>query len=205
MAHAAMDASAEIKPAAPRRRQRLLFLLPIAAFFGLVVTFVVGLHYDPRLVPSPLVGKRVPQFSLPPAIAQKPGLASADLRGKVSLVNVFASWCVDCRYEQSLLLVLAQRHIVPVEGIDYKDAPADAARWLAKNGDPYDRIGADAKGRIAIDWGVYGVPETFVVGPGGRIAYKQVGPLTASVLERKILPLVTQLRQGRHPVAGTGG
>jgi cytochrome c biogenesis protein CcmG/thiol:disulfide interchange protein DsbE len=191
--------------APPRRGSRLWFALPVLAVVGLVVTFIAGLNYDPRLVPSPLVGKPAPAFDLPPVAGRKLGLSSADLRGQVSLVNVFASWCVSCRDEHPLLLALKQQHIVPIEGIDYKDAPADAARWLAAMGDPYNRIGADQSGRVAIDWGVYGVPETFVVGPDGRIAYKQVGPITPQALTQKILPLVAALRRGLHPAAGTGG
>ncbi len=191
--------------AAPRRPWRLLFLLPVLAFVGLVVTFVAGLDTDPRLVPSPLIGKPAPRFDLPPVAGQKLGLSSADLRGRVSLVNIFASWCVSCRDEHPLLLALKQQGIVPIEGIDYKDAPADAARWLAAMGDPYSRIGADLSGRVAIDWGVYGVPETFVVGPDGRIAYKQIGPITVDALEHKILPLVAELRRRTHPGPASGG
>jgi cytochrome c biogenesis protein CcmG/thiol:disulfide interchange protein DsbE len=196
------DAAAAHTP--PRRPSRLLFALPVLAFIGLAITFIAGLNYDPHLVPSPLIGRRVPSFDLPPVGGHKRGLSSADLKGRVSLVNVFASWCVSCRDEHPLLLALKQKGIVPIEGIDYKDAPADAARWLAAMGDPYSRIGADVTGRVAIDWGVYGVPETFVVGPDGHIAYKQVGPVTVQVLERKILPLVAALRRGLHPRAGTG-
>jgi cytochrome c biogenesis protein CcmG/thiol:disulfide interchange protein DsbE len=204
-----MPAQAPSRPdtdsAMPRRSSRLVFVLPVLAFIGLVITFLAGLNYDPSLVPSPLVGKHVPTFNLPPLEGRKRGLSSADLRGRVSLVNVFASWCVSCRDEQPLLVALHAQKIVPIDGIDYEDKPADAARWLAAMGDPYDRIGADVSGRVAINWGVYGVPETFVVGRDGRIAYKQVGPITPQVLERTILPLVTALRKGLHPVAGTGG
>lgn len=205
--HPAFETPDEAVPARvpPRRLSRLLFLLPVLVFIGLAVTFIAGLKDDPRLVPSPLIGKEAPSFDLPPAAGQTRGLSSADLKGRVTLVNVFASWCVACRDEHALLLALKQQGSVPIEGIDYKDAPADAAQWLAAMGDPYDRIGADATGRVAIDWGVYGVPETFLVGPDGHIAYKQVGPVTAQVLRRKILPLVAQLRAGLHPRAGTGG
>lgn len=191
--------------AASGRPSRLLVLLPILGFIGLTAVFVAGLNFDPHLVPSPLIGRRVPRFALPPAADHKRGLSSADLKGRVTLVNVFASWCVACRDEHPLLLALKGQGIVPIEGIDYKDTPADAARWLSAMGDPYNRIGADASGRVAIDWGVYGVPETFLIGPDGHIAYKQVGPITVQVLEHKILPLVAQLRKGLHPRAGTGG
>ena len=191
--------------AAPRRASRLFFVAPALAFVGLVITFIAGLHYDPSLVPSPLIGKHAPSFDLPPLPGHKYGLSSADLIGQVSLVNVFASWCVSCRDEQPLLVALKQQQIVPIDGIDYEDKPVDADRWLAAMGNPYGRIGSDTTGRVAINWGVYGVPETFLVGPDGRIAYKQVGPITPQVLTEKILPLVAELRKGLHPTAGTGG
>jgi cytochrome c biogenesis protein CcmG, thiol:disulfide interchange protein DsbE len=177
------------------RFSRMLFLLPAIGFVGLVVAFAVGLGHDPSLVPSALIGKPVPQFSLPPVKGRKLGLSSADLHGEVSLVNVFASWCVACREEHSLLMEMAARRVVPVNGINYKDKPDDAAKWLDTMGDPYSRTGADLDGRIAIDWGVYGVPETYVIDRKGRMAFKQVGPITAEILRRQILPLVGKLRQ----------
>jgi cytochrome c biogenesis protein CcmG, thiol:disulfide interchange protein DsbE len=182
------------------RRLRLLYLLPVAGFLGLVVAFALGLNHDPSLVPSPLIGKPVPVFALPPVAGQSAGLSSRDLRGHVSLVNVFASWCVSCRDEHSVLLRLAEAGIVPIDGIDYKDKPADVARWLAAMGNPYVRTGADIDGRVAIDWGVYGVPETFVIDRRGFIAYKQIGPVSPTILERKILPMIARL----HDPATTG-
>jgi cytochrome c biogenesis protein CcmG, thiol:disulfide interchange protein DsbE len=188
---------------APPRRFRPLFLLPVIGFVGLVAVFALGLHHDPSRVPSPLVGKPVPSFALPPIAGHGEGLASADLRGKVSLVNVFASWCVSCREEHPLLLRLSQAGVVPIEGLDYKDKSADALRWLATVGDPYSLIGADRDGRVAIDWGVYGVPESFVVDRRGIIAYKEIGPITPDVLDRTILPLIARLRE--VPAAGAAG
>ena len=117
----------------------------------------------------------------------------------MSLVNVFASWCVPCRAEHPLLLQLARDHTVPVHGLNHKDAPNDAAKWLDANGDPYARTGADIDGRVAIDWGVYGVPETFVVGADGIFAYKEIGPLTQEALDKTILPLVALLRKEAEP------
>lgn len=197
------NASDDTGATVPPRRFHPLFLLPVALFLGVFAVFALGLRDDPSLVPSPLIGKPVPVFDLPPVEGRSLGLSSRDLRGRVSLVNVFASWCVSCREEHSLLLQLRQSGIVPIEGLDYKDRPADAARWLAAIGDPYTRIGADTDGRAAIDWGVYGVPETFVVDRRGIIAYKQIGPVTPAILERTILPMLAQLRQG--PAAGTAG
>jgi cytochrome c biogenesis protein CcmG, thiol:disulfide interchange protein DsbE len=185
------------------RRFRPLFLLPVVAFVGLVGAFALGLQHDPSRVPSPLIGKPVPDFALPPVAGRGQGLAAADLRGHASLVNVFASWCVSCREEHPLLLQLARAGVVPIDGLDYKDKPADAVRWLAAMGDPYGRIGADRDGRVAIDWGVYGVPETFVVDRRAVIAYKVIGPITLEALERTILPLVAHLRE--MPATGAGG
>jgi cytochrome c biogenesis protein CcmG, thiol:disulfide interchange protein DsbE len=195
------NASDQAVAGVPRRRFHPLFLLPVAGFLGLVFVFARGLHNDPSLVPSPLIGKPVPVFDLPPIDGHPLGLSSRDLRGHVSLVNVFASWCVSCREEHPLLLRLEQSGVAPIEGLDYKDKPTDAARWLAVMGDPYSRIGADIDGRVAIDWGVYGVPETFVVDRRGIIAYKQIGPVTFSILEQTILPMVARLQE--LPAAGT--
>ena len=180
-----------------RSPRRTTYLLPLALFGTLVIVLAVGLSRDPREVPSPLIGKPVPAFDLPPVNGRVHGLASRDLMGRVSLVNVFASWCVACRAEHAVLVDLARRHIVSIHGLNYKDQPDDAARWLDQWGDPYTRTGADIDGRVAIDWGVYGVPETFLVGPDGRIAYKHVGPLTQEFVRDKLLPMVEGLL--RHP------
>jgi cytochrome c biogenesis protein CcmG/thiol:disulfide interchange protein DsbE len=123
------------------------------------------------------------------------GLASRDLNGEVSLVNVFASWCVACQAEHPILIDLARQKIVPIHGLNYKDKPDDAARWLDKWGDPYTRTGADLDGRVGIDWGVYGVPETFVIDPSGRIAYKHIGPMTTEFVQDKLLPMIERLRR----------
>lgn len=181
---------------APRRRRfRLVFIVPAVGFVGLAIAFGVSLGRNPTVLPSALIGKPVPAFSLPPVKGTALGLSSADLEGQVSLVNVFASWCVACREEHPLLMQLSARHVVPIDGIDYKDKPDDAARWLAAMGNPYARTGADRDGRVAIDWGVYGVPETYVIDRNGRIAFKQIGPVTPAILDGTILPLVEKLRR----------
>jgi cytochrome c biogenesis protein CcmG/thiol:disulfide interchange protein DsbE len=185
------------------RRRRPLFLLPAIAFLGLVAAFALGLRHDPSLVPSPLLGKPVPVFDLPPVAGGGPGLSSEDLKGRVFLVNVFASWCVACREEHALLMQIAKSGSVSIAGLDYKDKPADAAHWLAALGNPYARTGADLLGRTAIDWGVYGVPETFLVDPRGIVVDKEIGPLTLEILERKIAPLIAQLQ--KIPAAGAPG
>ena len=182
---------------APARRNgpRLVALVPLFLFLALVVLLGIGLTLNPREVPSPLIGKPVPEFRLPPVKGRTLGLSSADLKGEVSLVNVFASWCTACRAEHPLLMDLKQKGVVPVHGLNYKDRPADAEQWLNELGDPYTRTGADIDGRVAIDWGVYGVPETFVIDRNGRIAHKVIGPLNPQLLQDKILPLIRELRK----------
>ncbi len=188
----AVDAT--VGPASVTTR-RLRYLAPVFIFAALAVVLGWGLNRDPREIPSTMIGKEVPQFTLPPVKGRMLGLSDADLKGEISLVNVFASWCVACREEHPLLLKLKADGVVPVHGLDYKDPPDDAERWLNTFGDPYTRTGADRNGRVGIDWGVNGVPETFVIGKDGRIAYKHIGPLTQDVLDRTILPLVTRLRE----------
>lgn len=181
-------------PPASLARRNVLAFLPVAAVAGLFGVFAIGLGRDPSILPSTLLGKPVPDFDLPPVQGRSLGLSSANLRGAVSLVNVFASWCVACREEHPIFMRLAQEKVVPIHGINYKDAPEDAANWLDTRGDPYTRTGADRNGRVAIDWGVYGVPETFVVGADGVIAYKHIGAVTEQALSETILPLVAKLR-----------
>jgi cytochrome c biogenesis protein CcmG, thiol:disulfide interchange protein DsbE len=187
-----------------RRRFRLVFLAPVIAFIGVVVAFSISLNRDPSTVPSALIGKRVPTFSLAPVKGRTLGLSSADLKGEVTLVNVFASWCVACRDEHPLLMRIRERKLVPIHGLNYKDKPDDAARWLDTMGDPYIRTGADLDGRVAVDWGVYGVPETYVIDRQGRIAFKQIGPITPEALERTILPTIARLRGDQSaPIGGS--
>lgn len=196
-----MDRQLLDSPSEPRdpdrtgwRSSRRGYVIVLFSFVALGVLLAVGLGRDPRLIPSPLIGKPVPEFSLPPVKGRTLGLSTKDLQGEVSLVNVFASWCVACRDEHPLFMDLTYRGIVPIHGLNYKDAPDDAAKWLDTLGDPYTRTGADRDGRVAIDWGVYGVPETFVVDPEGRIAYKHIGPIDHRTLDDKILPLIERLR-----------
>lgn len=180
---------------AGRNVTRLGLLLPLLLFLGLAVLLGIGLTLNPREVPSPLIGKPVPAFDLPPVKGRELGLSSADLKSEVSLVNVFASWCTACREEHPLLMELKKNGIVPIHGLNYKDKPNDAESWLNELGDPYTRTGADFNGRVGIEWGVYGVPETFVVDRIGRIAYKHIGPLTPKALRDRILPLISELRK----------
>lgn len=177
-------------------RRRLLFLFPVAIFVAIALAFAWGLTRNPGELPSVLIGKPVPEFNLPPVQGRTLGLSSADLLGEVSLVNVFASWCTACRDEHPLFMRLSASGAVPIHGLNFRDRPEDAAGWLDELGDPYTRTGADRNGRVGIDWGVYGVPETFVIGADGRIAYKHVGPVTEQALTETILPMVERLRQG---------
>lgn len=169
------------------------FLLPLLAFAALLVLLAVGLTRDPREVPSPLVGKPAPAFTLPLLHEPTKNFSVAEMRGKVWLLNVWASWCVSCREEHPLLVEFAKRGQVPIVGLDYKDQPADARRWLEKLGDPYALSVSDADGRVGIDYGVYGVPETYLIDRQGIIRMKHTGPVTAETLRDKILPLVAQL------------
>jgi len=176
-------------------RARLAGYIPLLAFVVMAIFLGIGLTLNPREIPSPLIGKPVPEFTLPAVKGRTLGLASADLRGQVSLVNVFASWCVACREEHPVLMGLSQQGIVPIHGLNYKDKPDDAQAWLDQLGDPYTRTGADISGRVGIDWGVYGVPETFVIDRNGNIAYKHIGAVTPEALRDTLLPLIAKLQK----------
>jgi len=184
-----------MKPAFAALPRRPAFLVPLAVFTALAVLLAVGLTLKPREIPSPLIGKPVPAFELPHVRGRTLGLASADLKGAVSIVNVFASWCVACREEHPLFMQMRREGLVPIHGLNYKDQPADAQKWLDDLGDPYTRTGADIDGRVAIDWGVYGVPETFVIDREGRIAYKHIGAVTPKLLQETLRPLIAKLRR----------
>jgi cytochrome c biogenesis protein CcmG/thiol:disulfide interchange protein DsbE len=169
--------------------------IPLAIFVVLLAFLWVGLGRDPREVPSPLIGKPAPQFKLTQLHAPDESLSTNDLKGKVWLLNVWASWCVSCRVEHPLLVQLADQKIVPVVGLDYKDQPADARAWLTQRGNPYMTSIVDLDGHVGIDYGVYGVPETFLIDKDGIIRYKQIGPITAEALQQKILPMVRELQK----------
>jgi cytochrome c biogenesis protein CcmG/thiol:disulfide interchange protein DsbE len=169
------------------------FLLPLGIFVVLVGFLLVGLNLNPRQVPSPLIGKPAPEFQLQQLHQAEQTLTSKDNLGKVWLLNVWASWCVSCREEHPLLVELAKSGIVPVYGLNYKDQRDDALRWLKQFGDPYTVSIVDPEGRTGIDYGVYGVPETYVIDKKGVIRYKQIGPVTGEALQTKILPLVKEL------------
>jgi len=174
--------------------RRLIFIAPVLVFVGLVVYFATPLlrGTDPSIIPSPLIDKPVPAFDLPPLPGYQKGLSSADLKGKVQIVNIFASWCVPCRAEAPALMALKQMDI-PIRGIDQKDRPEDALEYLKELGDPYVSIGMDIDRKVSIDWGAYGAPETFIVDAEGRIRFKQAAPLTQADIRDTILPLLARL------------
>jgi cytochrome c biogenesis protein CcmG, thiol:disulfide interchange protein DsbE len=173
----------------------LRWFIPLAIFLVLVVFLWMGLGRDPSIVPSPLIDKPAPAFKLTQLHNPNESLGVEDLKGKVWLLNVWASWCVSCREEHPILLQLAKSKLLPVYGLDYKDKPEQALQWLAQNGDPYTASVVDGDGRVGIDYGVYGVPETFLIDKSGVIRYKQIGPITAAALKDKILPLARELQK----------
>lgn len=170
-------------------------LIPLAVFAVLLVFLAIGLTRDPHEIPSPLIGKPAPAFSAP--VLGKPGeqLSNKDMLGKVWLLNTWASWCVACRDEHPILVEFAKSKTLPIIGLDYKDKDVDGQKWLARFGNPYDVAIADIDGRIGIDFGVYGVPESFLIDKAGIIRYKQIGPITPQALSEKILPLIRELQK----------
>ncbi len=175
--------------------RRVFFLLPLVLFLVLAGYFALALRpgYDPQTLPSAMIDKEAPQFDL--AGLNGEGLTRDGLKGGPVLINFFASWCVPCRVEQPVLMRLANREHVPLYGIDYKDQPEDAAKLLAQFGDPYRRVGLDPDGRVGLDFGVYGVPETYVLDSTGHIRKRFVGPLTAEEVENELLPLLKALKK----------
>jgi cytochrome c biogenesis protein CcmG/thiol:disulfide interchange protein DsbE len=171
------------------------YMLPLVAFVVLVGFLAVGLNLNPREVPSPLVGKPAPTFELPQLADAGKKFSPAEMKGKVWLLNVWASWCVSCRQEHPLLVEMARAQVVPIVGLDYKDQREDGLRWLKQYGNPYDMVAFDADGRVGIDYGVYGVPETYVIDQAGVIRHKHIGPVTSEALEKKILPLIRELKR----------
>ena len=170
------------------------FLWPLAIFVVLVGFLAVGLRRDPHEVPSPLIGKPAPAFDLV-QLGNERRFAPADMAGQVWMLNVWASWCVACREEHPVLVQLARQNVMPIVGLNYKDQAPDAALWLQRHGDPYRLSAVDADGRVGIDYGVYGVPETYVIDKAGVIRFKQIGPVTREVLDKRILPLVQELQR----------
>ncbi len=171
------------------------YFLPLAIFFGLVWFLYRGLSLNPREVPSALLDKPVPQFTLPLLHEPEKMLSVADMKGQVWLLNVWGSWCISCQYEHPVLNGLSKQQVVPIIGFNWKDEPETAKAWLRKNGDPYTKSVADREGRVAIDLGVYGAPETFIIDKGGVIRLKHTGPISPSDLKNTIVPLIEKLKK----------
>ncbi|HEY3103801.1 MAG TPA: DsbE family thiol:disulfide interchange protein [Pyrinomonadaceae bacterium] len=178
-----------------------LVFIPLALFIGLVVFLFIGLRHDPREIPSPLINKAAPSFQLPQLHDPQKTLSAQDMRGKVWLLNFWGTWCIACREEHPWLLEYAKSNAVPIVGIDYKyssdtsDERTAAMRMLAEVGNPYSLTVYDADGRVSIDYGVYGAPESFLIDKSGVIRFKQIGPITEDVWRDKIVPLARQLNQ----------
>jgi len=173
----------------------LKYLTPLFLFIILAGFLLIGLKLNPKDIPSPLIGRPVPNFSLPLLHFPEKKMASANLKGRVWLLNVWASWCVSCRAEHPLLNQLAKQDVVTIIGLNYKDEPEDAKRWLKMLGNPYNASVMDQDGRMGIDFGVYGVPETFIIDKHGIIRHKHTGPVTADDISDSLLPMVRELQQ----------
>tara|TARA_Y100001960_G_C14736465_1_gene860586 strand:- start:1567 stop:2154 length:588 start_codon:yes stop_codon:yes gene_type:complete len=188
----------EKTPIKSQRKSKALFFILVPCFF-IIFAGILGFQLitgDPRTIPSALIDKPVPKFNLPPPPSSQEGFSDNDLRnGEVVLVNVFASWCGPCLVEHPLLMDLAKSNNVKIYGLNYKDSLENSSSWLKRYGNPYKGIGSDMDGRVGIDWGVYGIPETFIVDGDGRIRFKHVGILTREDLSEVVLPLISELRR----------
>lgn len=171
------------------------YAIPLVLFLALVAFLAIGLGRDPREVPSPLINKPAPDFRLVQLRDPSRSFSSEEMRGKVWLLNVWASWCIACRDEHPMLLELARQNALPIYGLNYKDEPSAAISWLNELGDPYVLSVSDLDGRVGIDYGVYGAPETFLIDRNGTIRFKQIGPLTPEVWTKKIVPLLSELNK----------
>ena len=174
---------------------KVKFLLPLLLFIVLVIFLAIGLNRDPQEVPSPLINKPAPAFEIPQLSEINQTFSPASMKGQVWILNVWASWCVACREEHPVLVELAKSKIAPIIGLDYKDKREDALAMLANQGNPYLLSAFDANGRVGIDYGVYGVPETYVIDKAGMIRFKHIGPITMNILNQKIYPLISELQK----------
>jgi cytochrome c biogenesis protein CcmG, thiol:disulfide interchange protein DsbE len=170
-------------------------LIPLGIFVVLVVFLAIGLTRDPHEIPSPLIGKAAPMFNAPLLQTPEQQFSAKDMLGQVWLLNTWASWCVACRQEHPILMEFAKTKTLPIVGLDYKDQNPEGLKWLARFGNPYDHAITDKDGRIGIDFGVYGVPESFLIDKAGVIRYKQIGPVTEEALRDKIVPLIRELQK----------
>jgi cytochrome c biogenesis protein CcmG/thiol:disulfide interchange protein DsbE len=174
----------------------LRFGVPLGIFLALVALLAIGLNLNPREVPSPLIDKPAPDFVLPQLHAPQQRFSPASMKGQVWILNVWASWCEACRDEHPVLVDFAKRGVAPLLGLNYKDRRPDALEWLKRFGDPYRTSIVDAEGKVGIDYGVYGVPETYVIDKQGIIRYKRIGPVTPEIVQNKLIPLIADLNRG---------
>lgn len=190
-----MPQPAEEQTASPEQKpKRWLYLMPLGIFAVLMVFFFVGLGLNPRLIPSPLIGQAAPEFSLPKLSNPNEQIQQTDLHGKVSLLNIWATWCTSCRQEHPVLMKIASSKEVPIYGLYYKDDPANATVWLKDYGNPYLENAVDYDGKVGIEWGAYGTPETFIIDQAGIIRYKHVGPISWHDWQNTLLPMINSLR-----------
>ena len=180
---------------APRRWAAARYMLPLGAFLLLAILLGVGLGLNPREVPSPLIGKAAPHFELPQLHRPQENFSQKDMRGKVWMLNVWASWCAACREEHPVLVDLAKSGTIPIIGLNYKDKRNDGLAWLVRYGDPYVLSAYDEHGKVGIDYGVYGVPETYVIDKQGVIRYKRIGIVTPDIVKNRILPMIDELNR----------
>lgn len=172
------------------------YLLPLIVFAILIPVFVIGLGRNPNELPSPFIGKPAPEFVLPTLKDPAQSVGTDSFAGETVLVNVWATWCVGCRQEHEFLMALSRSDAIPIYGINWRDTRAEALRWLQQLGDPYEASGDDSDGRVGIDWGVYGAPETFLVGADGTVLHKHLGPLDRAAWERDFVPLLATMEAG---------
>lgn len=170
-------------------------LIPLGIFLVLLVFLAIGLTRNPHEIPSPLINKPAPSFMAPVLDSGGLKVSNKDMLGKVWLLNTWASWCVACREEHPVLMEFAKSKMIPIVGLDYKDKDADGSKWLGRFGNPYDVVITDADGRIGIDFGVYGVPESFLIDKQGMIRYKQIGPFTTELVRNKLIPMIRELQK----------
>jgi cytochrome c biogenesis protein CcmG/thiol:disulfide interchange protein DsbE len=175
----------------------LKYILPLGLFAALGVFLFIGLHRDPSLIDSPLIGKQAPEFSLPSLQDASYAVASKDMLGKTWVFNVWGTWCGGCRQEHETLVAISRQNVVPLIGLNWKDDDAAAQDWLRQLGNPYAAVAADHEGRVAIDWGVYGAPETFLIGPDGKVIFKHIAPMTMEVWIREFLPRIQAANAGK--------
>ncbi len=175
--------------------RRALLFIPVLVFISLALYLMFGLRINTEVLPSVMINKPVPTFNLPAVNDETPPLSSEDLKGQVTLINVFGSWCIACQYEHQFLMDLQASGIIPLYGIDWRDTPEQGAAWLARYGNPYDAVGVDEIGQTVIDFGVTGAPETFIIDQKGYIRWRHVGPMTQEIWDKDLWPMILKIKE----------